>query len=431
MLLIYPYTIETAIWLIVTAIVTIWATRIYIHAFYAATFGKIGNRKIRKTGRAPYVTIFLPIYNEDMVVDRLLRSVTSIDYPNYEIIVADDSIDAMTVSLLKKWQKNRNVKIIHRNKRHGFKAGALNNAIMHVNPKSEYFAMFDADYVPEPDVIWKMVNSLLSSDAAAVQGYPDQRINAGKNIFTKGISVGFAPYCLVDAPVREKLNGFIPIFGTVFMISRDVLKKVGGFNESSITEDWDLASKLIQRGYRVVYDENIHASGECPDTFHSLVKQQMRWGEGITRDTRHNLIAVLLSKKVNLLKKFDYVFYGFGSLNCIFGSVSYIIVLSVLLIGLGLVHGPQIDKGLVLWFGQAGIFALYIAPIYIPMALILATLVGLYRENRIGKAHWIPYMLFVNTLLVPFIAFASLRGLFFERGSWSRTPKTGEVMKSE
>ncbi len=307
----------------------------------------------------------------------------------------------------------------------------MNNAIRYANPKSEYFAVFDADYTPGPDTLWRMMGNFSDHTIGVVQGYAEQKTNSAKNIFTKCVSIGFSSYCLVDVAVRKRLNGFVPIFGTVFMVSRSALGDVGGFNEKSITEDWDLASKLIEKEYKIVFDENIRVSGECPETFSSLVKQQIRWAEGIVRDTKHNLLDVLLSRKVNLLKKIDYIYYGFSSLNCVFGSVSYTISLLALLIGLGIITGPRVDGGLVLWFGPLGSFALFFAPIYIPTALLLAAFVALWRENRLNKFYWALYMIVVNSLLVPFIAFGSLRGLLFERGSWSRTPKTGVTLKDD
>lgn len=429
MLIILPYTIETGIWLAVTTIIMIWATRMYLHSIYASTFGKLKDRKPSRKGKAPMVTVFLPMYNEHNVVDRLMAAVTRIDYPNYEIIVADDSTDRLTMPVLSKWKNNKRVKIIHRDQRGGFKAGALNNAIKQANSKSQYFAIFDADYVPGPDTIWKMVDDFTNKDIAAVQGYTDQTINPDKNIYTKSVSTSFSLYSLVDVSARKRLNGFIPIFGTVFMIDRSALQDVGGFNEKSITEDWDLASKLTQKGYRIFFDENIRVSGECPESFTALAKQQMRWTEGMVRDTRHNIIGMMLSSKVNLMKKIDYLFYGFGSFNCIFGTISYIISISAFLVSYRIIHAPLVDPNLILWFGWYGTFALYYAPIYLPVAIILAALVGLYREGRIENVPRSIYVLIVNSLMVPFMAYASLRGLFLEKGSWSRTPKSGESSK--
>ena len=70
---------------------------------------------------------------------------------------------------------------------------------------------------------------------------------------------------------------------------------------------------------------------------------------------------------------------------------------------------------------------MYAAPVYLSLVFVFAALAGLYRDKKMGKFYrFIPFV-FVSLLLTPFIAFSSVKGLLFKRGSWSRTPKTGET----
>lgn len=126
----------------------------------------------------PLVSIHLPLYNEPNVVERLLTACTSLDYNNYEVIVIDDSTDK-TVEMLRGWAEANQIsftstggtratrvqvtntlasmqvliRIIHRAKRSGFKGGALNEALKHMSPEAEYVMIFDADFIPPPDII--------------------------------------------------------------------------------------------------------------------------------------------------------------------------------------------------------------------------------------------------------------------------------------
>ena len=68
----------------------------------------------------PFISIHLPFYNEKKVADRILSACTSFDYPNYEVVVCDDSTDE-TIEILEKWKSHPKVKIIHRQTREGFK----------------------------------------------------------------------------------------------------------------------------------------------------------------------------------------------------------------------------------------------------------------------------------------------------------------------
>jgi cellulose synthase/poly-beta-1,6-N-acetylglucosamine synthase-like glycosyltransferase len=434
MLIIGPYLVETALWVIATLVITVWATRGYLNAFFS-----IGLGRVKKKGRAavalakrnpkpPFVTVLLPTFNEYAVVDRLLESVTGLDYPAYEIIVADDSTDGRTMARLAEWERRGKVKVAHRNSRSGFKAGALNRALGLSRRKGGYVLFFDADYVPPPDIIWKMLADFSDGTADAVQGYPDPSLNSSKSVLTRSVRVSSSYYCLVDIATRQRMRGFIPIFGSVFMIKRGVLEAVGGFDESSITEDWALASRLAEEGYNVVFDEGISVPAECPTTLRSVMKQQMRWAEGITRDTKNHLLRMLRSKKATPMKKFDYLFYGFSQFNSIFGTISYFVVALAIVINAGLLAGLPYDRALILGgLGPFGQYALFVAPVYLPLAFIIGALVAMHREGRIADFPWCFTALSMSLFLGPFVAFSSIKGLLTNKGSWSRTPKTGEV----
>lgn len=258
-----------------------------------------------------------------------------------------------------------------------------------------------------------------------MQGYTRNTLNASHNFLTKSSSISTSSYCLVDIPVRKRLDGFIPLFGSVFMLSRRALEAVGGFNEASITEDWDIAIKLAEKGYSIAFEEGISALAECPSTFRSLLRQQMRWAEGITRDTKNSLLGMLRSRKVNLMKKFDFLFYGFSAFNGILGSLAYVLTLITFLINERIIVILGVDSSLIMGLGVFGQLLLYVAPVYIPVALLLYGTVGLYRDNRTANFPWCAYLFVVSLAMAPFVAFAGLKGLFLKRGSWVRTPKAG------
>ena len=133
------------------------------------------------------------------------------------------------------------------------------------------------------------------------------------------------------------------------------------------------------------------------------------------------------SKRIGMMKKFDYMFYGLGSVNGVFGAISYALAAWVFVVSHGLVVALAVDYGLILGLGAYGKFMLYVAPVYIPLALVLASFMGLYRENRLHNFGWSIYLVLVSLTLSPFIAYSSIRGLLLKRGSWTRTTKTGRV----
>ena len=426
-----PYLVETALWLIAMVVIAISVTRIYIDSALAISMGKVRKLVPKADGgkkEKPFITIMIPTYNEARVIDRVLEAVTAIDYPRYEVIVADDSTGSSMAKRLEYWRKKGKIKVVHRNARNGFKAGALNNAMRYMNPKCEYIAFFDADYVPHKKVISELLSDFSQKRIAAVQGYTPHTLNASKNFITKSASLSLSSYCLVEMAAKTKFGGFIPIFGSVFMVRRKALEDVNGFNESSITEDWDLASKFAEKGYEVVFDERISVPAECPNTFRGMLRQQIRWAEGVTRDTKNHFMTMMKSTKVSMMEKLDYVFCGFSSFNGILGSASYVLFAIVILINTRMISTLGVDVGLILGLGVFGQFMMFfIAPVYIPLAVIVASLIALYRESRTSNFPWCIYLFFVGLTLAPFVAYGGLSGLLFKRGSWKRTPKTGEV----
>jgi cellulose synthase/poly-beta-1,6-N-acetylglucosamine synthase-like glycosyltransferase len=158
----------------------------------------------------PLVSIQLPIYNEPNVVERLLTACTTFDYKNYEVILVDDSTDH-TLDTLREWAETNEVvhtmkdggtptqvqvtntlasmtipiKIVHRNDRSGFKGGALNEALKHMDPYTEYVMIFDADFIPPPNIIQRSLqyfaptspSDTLTRIAALDRSYADGKLD--------------------------------------------------------------------------------------------------------------------------------------------------------------------------------------------------------------------------------------------------------------
>src|SRR6266852_7044246 len=88
-------------------------------------------------GYHPFVSIHVAAYNEQRVIERLLTCLDQLDYPEYEVIIVDDSTDE-SVQILQRWQGRPRFKIGHRNSRLGFKGGALREALKATDPRTEY-----------------------------------------------------------------------------------------------------------------------------------------------------------------------------------------------------------------------------------------------------------------------------------------------------
>ncbi len=370
--------------------------------------------------RRPFVSIMIPTYNEKNVVDRILEACTNIDYDNYEVVVMDDSTDE-TVRLLRRWAKHPRVKVFHREHRKGWKGGALDEGLKHLDPRSEFVLVFDADFIPPRDIIKRMLSRFTDDKIAAVQGYHLAILNADENWVTRAGRMVLTYAYAIDYPARFAFGGAPQLGGSVMMIRRRVLEEVGGFG-TSITEDYDLALRLYMHGYRIFYDEDVKVPCECPSTLRRFIRQQCRWIEGRARDFRRRLKGILRSDKLSLVQKLDLIMDGitnFSAMVVLFWGIAALV---------GWVMGIYVP--ILLDFTSISQWAQMAFIVFSGLSYPLAHFLALKREGveQGPVKKWIAASLMVMYLLLPFLTLASLRGAFVSTGYFHRTYKTGKIL---
>lgn len=400
-----------------TFILFLYALRWYIFAF--VTHRSKNFETDEKKGckaKFSFVSVLLPIYNEVNVVDRLLKACTSFDSDSYEVIVVDDSNDKNTTKKLSAWMSNPLVKIIHRDNRKGWKGGALNVALDHLDKKSTHALIFDADFVPPKDLINRFLSRFEDDKIEVVQGYQRHNLNAEENWITKGVRVWTSLYNMVELNGQQQVGLFSPLTGCVFMIKSKLLKQLK-FEEVT-DEDWNLTMRLYLKGHKIVYDPSLVASGECPNTLKRLFRQQSRWAEGHTRTFRSNFFKIWRSKFLNLKEKIDFTFIGASFLN------------SVLVV--------------ILTFG--GLITLFYPTVYFPQSIvqisslllfasipaaIISSFVALSLENSKKDYRKIGHAWLLNFIVTPVLAFSALKGFITKKGIFHRTHKTGKIINNK
>jgi cellulose synthase/poly-beta-1,6-N-acetylglucosamine synthase-like glycosyltransferase/transposase-like protein len=384
-----------------------------------------------KLKRYPFVSIHLPFYNERKVAERILKACTAMDYPNFEIIVCDDSTDE-TIEIVQRYAKKHNkahphgpkIKIIHRPTRQGFKGGALAYALEQMNPKTEFCVVFDADFIPYPDTLelfikyFKVNNNgsedYTRNDVAVVGGYQWHVLNKSENWITRGVRTEYAGSYVIERPGREILGLLKQVSGAVYMIRADLLKKIGW--GTSITEDFQLTLKLYEQGYRVVYTPYVQAPAECVSTLKRLIRQRMRWAEGHSNNIRKMFLRLIRSPKLTLMEKLELLYispYYLQAALFLVGTFSWLMAETVF------------RARLPFWTSLWG-WSLVLTNFF---SLPLMNTVGLFLEESEEK-DYLGLLSFIalSYILVPFQAYASVKGfLEKEEGPWFRTPKTGKI----
>ncbi|MCI0661067.1 MAG: glycosyltransferase family 2 protein, partial [Acidobacteria bacterium] len=276
----------------------------------------------------PSITIQLPLFNELYVVDRLLESVTKIDYPRHllEIQVLDDSTDETVLiaaaEVEKYKQQGFDIHYIHRADRTGFKAGALENGLKLA--KGRLIAIFDADFTPKPDCLHKMIDFFTDEHIGIVQmrwGH----INANYSLLTRIQELLLDGHFVIEQTSRNRTGGFFNFNGTAGMWRREAIEWSGGWQHDTLTEDTDLSFRAQLMGWKFVYllDEDVPA--ELPVEMNAFKAQQRRWAKGLVQVGLKLMPRIWKHPKLTLHQKLELFFRLFG--NC---AAMLMIVLSLL-----------------------------------------------------------------------------------------------------
>jgi len=232
----------------------------------------------------PVITVQLPLFNELYVVDRLLKAVTAIDYPRekLEIQVLDDSTDEtvkVAEAVVAKYaEQGFDIHYIHRDDRTGFKAGALENGNKYA--KGELFAIFDADFVPKPDCLRKLVDFFTDPMVGCAQ-MRWSHINGRYNLLTRLQTIMLDGHFVVEQTTRNRTGGFFNFNGTAGIWRRRAIEMSGGWQHDTLTEDTDLSFRVQLMGWKFVYLLDEDAPAEIPVEINAFKAQQRRWAKGV------------------------------------------------------------------------------------------------------------------------------------------------------
>jgi cellulose synthase/poly-beta-1,6-N-acetylglucosamine synthase-like glycosyltransferase len=246
----------------------------------------------------PHVTVQLPIYNELHTVERLLESVARLDYPRnrLEIQLLDDSTDdtrqVSSRAVARLQREGVNVVHITRSDRDGFKAGALAAGL---GPAcGEFVAIFDADFVPPPDYLRRVVPLFDDPVVGCVQTRWGH-LNRQYSIFTEIQALGVDGHFIVEQTARSRAGLFINFNGTAGVWRRSCIDDAGGWQGDTLTEDLDLSYRAQLRGWRIAYLPDVVVPAELPAQISAFKQQQARWAQGSIQTALKLLVPLFRS----------------------------------------------------------------------------------------------------------------------------------------
>lgn len=419
---------------------------IYLALGTVERVGYLGRRRsTAAAGRlpepAPLVCVQLPMFNEAEVAVRAIEAAAALRWPagRLEVQVLDDSTDAQVRDLVRRTcvaaaeRTGVAIRWIHRTDRAGYKAGALEAGRRQT--QADFIAILDADFVPHPDFLERMVPSFyrpdgsLIEDLALVQAQWGH-LNDDRSALTAAQAMWVDDHHTLQMSWRSAALGFVNFTGTAGVWRADAIADAGGWKAASLVEDCELSFRVLFCGWRTRFDQHAVVPAELPDGVAAYRLQQRRWTQGWVQLQRLHLRTLAtgypsgLGKRIMLLH-----------MMCI-GWQWPLWALWVCVLPFLVAHD--------LWLGAFGIdvaVLVYLAP---PLwfSLFVAWLAtsetnATYADrptgwrNRMARfARVVPYLA-VNAAMLPHHLCAFIEGLFGPmHAEFERTPKTASSSRS-
>jgi len=370
----------------------------------------------------PTVSIVIPARNEEKVIGQLLQRMTELTYPMEklkEVIVINDASSDATGQIAEEYSKHYSfIRVIHRDKKTGGKGkpSAINSCLHLLTGVIVLF--FDADYIPQIDIVEKLVRGFVNPNVGAIQGRPVV-YNEPKNLVTKIIALErIGGYC-IGQKARDDL-GLTPQFGgTVGGFRRAFLEEIGSLDESMLTDDTDWTFLVRLHGYKVRYIDDAECYEEAVDSWSAYWKQRHRWALGHMQVCFKHGWSVVKSRKLCLKEKID----GLLLLHLYFLPVA---TLFSWLAGIMLVLFEPSPAVYTMWY-------------FTPMSLYILAAnsapffeigIGTYLDERTRIQWLIPLLLFsyLFNILICTKAFFDLlfsKVLRKQKNSWAKTNHNG------
>jgi cellulose synthase/poly-beta-1,6-N-acetylglucosamine synthase-like glycosyltransferase len=338
-----------------------------LHKYYLLfLYWKYRNHPLFKPGKfetLPRVTVQLPIFNEKYVVERLLKAVSALEYPKelLEIQVLDDSTDE-TQEVAKNWtdffrKQGFDLHYLHRDNRTGFKAGALEEGMK--KAKGEYFAIFDADFVPSPDFLKKTLPYLANNEVGMVQvrwGH----INQNYSLLTQIQSIFLDGHFVIEHTARNRSGRFFNFNGTAGIWRREAIEAAGGWEHDTLTEDLDLSYRAQLAGWKFVFLPDVVAPAELPVVMNAFKSQQQRWAKGSVQ-TAKKLLPRIFKSDLPLKVKWEAFVHLISNFSYLLMAIPSVLILPVTIIQFRLEWHRFIYLYLILFFSATvSVFLFYV-----------------------------------------------------------------------
>ncbi len=371
----------------------------------------------------PTVTIQLPMFNEQFVVDRLVEAVCAMEYPRekLEIQVLDDSTDEsaeVAANIVARYKAlGHPIEYIHRTDRTGFKAGALDEGLK--VSKGEFVAIFDADFVPPPDWLMRVIHHFAEPDVGMVQTRWTH-LNRDYSMLTQIEAILLDAHFVIEHGSRVRTGEFFNFNGTAGMWRRQAVYDGGGWQHDTLTEDTDLSYRSQMAGWRFKYLPDVECPSELPIEMTAFKTQQARWAKGLIQ-VSIKLLPTIFKSGISRRRKIESIYHLTANL-----SYPLMIVMTALLVP------AMICRFYMGWFQML----LIDVPLFTASTLSIAVFYVMSQRVLFPKT-WMKSLLYLPFIMALGIGLtvtntkAVMEAIFGVQSAFIRTPKYRVAKKGE
>ncbi|MFX1496014.1 MAG: glycosyltransferase [Promethearchaeota archaeon] len=266
-------------------LVMIWGLLLYYGIHFLASFGS-GYKT--KTTYYPKISIMIASKSERILLERTLTSIVNSNYPkeNIQIIIITSGSTDDTTEFCQKFAMTYNmidIEVLSDSLAKKGKPPALNYGLKYV--KHDIVLLYDSGCILEPDTLKDLISPFQNDNNNAVIG-PVLVKNWKENNLTRGILLDYA---MVSGggllfEIKNRLGSSAYSFGRNFAVRTKFLRKYGGFNEDSMTEDLYLSVLLNLDGVKILFSPKAKIYEYVPSTWEILTQQRTRWLAGFIFD---------------------------------------------------------------------------------------------------------------------------------------------------
>ncbi|WP_337862873.1 glycosyltransferase [Nitrososphaera sp.] len=419
-------------------LVAAWLTTLYTLNFYYLAYESRRNRRHDRIVAAaksasglagaadmpllPTVTVQIPLYNEKYVARRVIDAVCKIDYPRdrMQIQVLDDSDDD-TVDLIRSIVheyklKGFDIMQLHRTDRTGYKAGALKEGMK--SATGEFIAIFDADFIPPPDFMKRLIKYFDDPKMGFVQckwGH----INEDYSTMTQAEAISLDIHFLVEQKAKSLSHIFLNFNGTAGIWRKKCIDDAGGWHTSTLVEDMDLSYRAQMRGWKCMFLDDFVVNAELPVQMNAAKRQQFRWAKGSIQVALKLMADVMLHRKVPVDSKLQsFVHMTRHIVNPLF-LVQFLIFPMLLAMDFKLYNGP---------WAPLAVLGTYVA---LGPGGYLLVINKVWKREWKGKARQFLFLNFFAAGMTVNNSVAVFDALFGRKNEFLRTPKFGITARGE